>query len=294
MQFSVCLIDSEGFFAHFLYDICKYICYGIESAGHDCCIVKNRLDAERINILIGSHRLTDPTIVEKIKSAGKYIVFQTEIITGDTINHWSMQKAFAEVHMPLMRNASSIWTGAVSRTRLQEMGIESEIFMMGYHPSMEEIIPKRCKDIDFLFLGSITPHRKKLIEELGARGNKIVTIFDDAAMYRNDLIARTRVNLAPNQGPGMNHFGGSRVLYLINNRSMVVVERCHDQGMYEHCFPSAETEQWVDLCMETLHRPDLAEITEEYYERFKKIRMVDFVEPLIEKFFTQNKSSFPA
>ena len=157
---------------------------------------------------------------------------------------------------------------------------------MGYHPAMEEILPKPNKDIDFLFCGSITPHRKKLIDELGARGGKVVTIFDDAAMYRNDLIARTRVNLAPNQGPGMNHFGGSRVLYLVNNRSIVVVERCHDQAMYEHCFPSADTEQWVDLCMETLRRPDLTQITEEYYERFKKIRMVDFIEPLLEKYFS--------
>ena len=191
---------------------------------------------------VGSHRLTDPGLVEKIKNTGKYVLFQTEIITGDSINNWPVQKAFSEVQLPLMRNATSIWTGAVSKARLQEMGIHSEIFTMGYHPAMEEIQPKRNKDIDFLFCGSITPHRKMLLEALTARGGTVVTIFDDAAMYRNDLIARTRVNLAPNQGPGMNHFSGSRVLYLINNRSIVVVERCHDQAMYEHCFPSADTE----------------------------------------------------
>ena len=253
--------------------------------------MKNRLDADRINILIGSHRLTDPGLVEKIKNVGKYILFQTEIITGDSINNWPVQKAFRDVQMPLMRNATSIWTGAVSKARLQEMGIDSEIFIMGYHPAMEEIRHKRNKDIDFSFLGSITPHRRKLIDELSARGGKVVTIFDDAAMYRNDLIARTRVNLAPNQGPGMNHFGGSRVLYLVNNRSIVVVERCHDQALYEHCFPSADTEQWVDLCMETLRRPDLAQLTEEYYERFKKIRMVDFIEPLLDKYFSASIST---
>jgi tetratricopeptide (TPR) repeat protein len=283
MRFSICLVDYEGSFAHFLYDICKYICYGIESAGYDCCISKSRLDPDRINILVGSHHLADPGLVEKIKNTGKYVLFQTEIITGDTINNWPVQKAFSEVQLPLMRNATSIWTGAVSKARLQEMGIQSEIFTMGYHPAMEEIQPKRNKDIDFLFCGSITPHRKMLLEALTARGSTVVTLFDDAAMYRNDLIARTRVNLAPNQGPGMNHFSGSRVLYLINNRSIVVVERCHDQAMYEHCFPSADTSRWVNLCMETLRRPDLAQITEDYYERFKKIRMVDMIEPLIDK-----------
>ena len=95
---------------------------------------------------------------------------------------------------------------------------------MGYHPLMEEIHHKKNKDIDFLFCGSITPHRKKLLDELSARGGKIVTMFDDAAMYRNDLIARARIHLAPNQDPGMNHLGSSRITYLLNNHAVVVVE----------------------------------------------------------------------
>ena len=57
--------------------------------------------------------------------------------------------------------------------------------------------------------------------------------------------------LQPNQGPGINHIT-AKTVYLLNNRSVVVVERCHDQEWIEHCFPSADAEEWADLCMETL------------------------------------------
>lgn len=296
MKFSICVTEpADNKYSHFLYDICKYLCYGIESAGYDCCMLRNRLSSDRVNIIMGSHNLTDPAVVEKIKTAGPYILLQSEIITGDSINNWRTQKAFMEVYLPLMQQAKAVWTGVGTNVdELKKLNVEADLIQMGYHPLMEEVHHKSNKDIDFLFCGSITPHRKELIEALIARGGKVVTIFDDAAMYRNDMIARTRVNLAPNQGPGMNHFGGSRILYLLNNRSIVVVESCHDQTMYEHCFPWAETDRWADLCLETLHRPDLEQITEEYYERFKKIRMVDFIDPLIEKFLSKYKSGAPS
>ncbi|MCE5264217.1 MAG: glycosyltransferase [Deltaproteobacteria bacterium] len=232
--------------------------------------------------------------MEQVKLSGNYILLQSEIITGNSINNWRNERNFTQGYLPLLQRANAVWECVESNIgQLRKLGIHAELLRFGYHPAMEEIVPKRNKDIDFLFCGSVTPHRKELLEELQARGGKIVTIFDDAAIHRNDLIARTRVNLAPNQGPGMNHFGASRVLYLINNRSMVVVDRCHDQGIYEHFFPSADSDHWVDLCMETLRRPDLTRVTEAYYERFKEFRMVDLMRPLLEEFATKYKSSSP-
>jgi len=289
MQFAICVMEPEGFrYAHFLYDICKYLCFGIESAGYKCSIQRNKLSPDCTNIIVGAHNLTIPAVVETIKQTGNYILLQSEIITGDSINNWPSQKSFADVYLPLMRQAQAVWTGVETNvSELKKLNVEAGLILIGYHPQMEEIHHKKNKDIDFLFCGSITPHRKKLLDALTKYGSNVVTMFDDAAIYRNDLIARARINLAPNQGPEMNHLGYSRVSYLLNNRALVVVERCYDQAMYEHCFPWAETEQWVDLCMETLRRPDLDLITEEYYERFKKIRMVDFIAPLLDKFISK-------
>ena len=292
MRFAICVIEPAGYkYSHFLYDVCRYICFSIESAGHECCILRNQFTRDRVNIIVGAHNQTDQAILKKIKEAGNYILAQSEIITGDSVNNWAVQKSFAEVYLPLMRQAKAVWTGIETNVEaLKKLGVEAEQILMGYHPRMEEIFHKPNKDIDFLFCGSITEHRRKLLDGLIKRGARVVNMFDDAAMYRNDLIARAKINLAPNQGSDMDHFSGSRIAYLLNNHAVVVVERCRDQAMYEHCFPWAETEQWVDLCMETLQRPDLAQITEEYYESFKKIRMVDLITPLLENFIRNTES----
>jgi len=296
VRFSICVIEPAGYpYSHFLYNICKYLCYGIESVGCDCSILRNKLASDRVNIIVGAHNLCDPEMVQAVRSSGKYILLQSEIVKGNSLNEWSLQKSFQEVYIPLLKQADAVWDGIESNIgALKKFGIEAELLLFGYHPYMEEVIHKKNKDIEFLYCGSITAHRQKLLNQLITRGGKVVTMFDDAAMYRNDLIARARVNLAPNQGPGMNHFVAGRVLYLLNNRAISVVERSYDQTLFEHCFPWAETARWVDLCMETLNRPDLEQITEEYYERFKKIRMVDFIAPLIENFLSRYKSVAPA
>ena len=283
MRFSICVIDPEGYsYSHFLYDICKYLCYGIESAGYDCCIVRNKLAADRSNIIVGAHNLKDQSFVEQIKQAGNYIFLQTEIVTRETVNPSNL---IPTISLHLMQKATAVWTGIEANIEpLRKMGVEADLLLWGYHPYMEEIHHKQHKDIDFLFCGTITPHRKNLLDQLMDRGGKVVTMFDDAAIYRNDLIARARVHLAPNQGPGRNHLGRSRVLYLINNRSIVVIEHCQDQARYEHCFLWATTSQWVDLCMETMQRTDLKQLAAEYHDRFQKIPMADAIRPLLIKY----------
>jgi len=264
VRFSICVIEPAGYpYSHFLYNICKYLCYGIESVGCDCSILRNKLASDRVNIIVGAHNLCDPEMVQAVRSSGKYILLQSEIVKGNSLNEWSLQKSFQEVYIPLLKQADAVWDGIESNIgALKKFGIEAELLLFGYHPYMEEVIHKKNKDIEFLYCGSITAHRQKLLNQLITRGGKVVTMFDDAAMYRNDLIARARVNLAPNQGPGMNHFVAGRVLYLLNNRAISVVERSYDQTLFEHCFPWAETARWVDLFMENLNRPDLEQITE--------------------------------
>jgi tetratricopeptide (TPR) repeat protein len=284
-RFSICLIESEGNrFGHFLYDLCKYICFTFESAGYNCCIQKNRTANDRINIIVGGHRLDKPEHVKEIVNAGKYIVVQSEVLGEDTINNWPLQERYAKIYLPLIKQAAVVWDGIdTNHHQLRKLDIDAVFMRFGYLPQLEEIFHKKDKDIDFLYYGSVTPHRKKMLDALAAKGGRIYVDFDSTAMFRNDLIARTRVNLAPKQSPEADHLAASRVLYLINNRSIVVVEQCRDQNWVEHCFPSADTENWVDLCLETLNRPDLDMAAEEYYERFKKMNLTDDIHTLVER-----------
>jgi glycosyltransferase involved in cell wall biosynthesis len=247
-------------------------------------MVKNHLYSDRINVLIGAHNLTDPASVEQIEHAGKYIIVQSEVLNEDSIAGWPVQESYTTIYLPLLQQAYAVWDSLESnQSQLKRFGIDAELLRrVGYLSAMEEIIHKKTKDIDFLYYGSLTPHRIKLIEELRALGGDVVCVFDEAAIFRNDLIARAKVNLAPNQAPGINHLS-SRVLYLLNNRSIVVAERCRNQDWVEHCFLSTDTANWAALCIETLHRPDLDQLACKYFEQYKKLDMTHLIRPLIEK-----------
>src|ERR1700690_652583 len=286
MLFSMCVIEPEGYkYSHFLYDVCKYFCYTIEAAGHDCCMVKNYLYTDRINVVMGAHNITDPAMVDRIRRVGKYVIVQSEVLREGGIAGWANQTSFNTIYLPLMRNALAVWDAfEPNEIHLLKLGIkpEKDLTRFGYLRAMEEITPKKNKDIDFLYYGSLTPHRKKLLEELKALGGNVVSIFDEAAIFRNDMIARTRVHLAPNPADGITNIT-SKVLYLLNNRSIVVVERCFNQAWVEHCFLSANTEKWADLCMETIRRQDLDQLADECFEQYKKLDMVHLINPLVEK-----------
>jgi tetratricopeptide (TPR) repeat protein len=293
MRFSICLIEPEGYkFSHFLYDLCKYFCFTIEANGHECCMVKNRFYSDRINVILGAHNLTDPAIVEQLKRAGKYVIVQSEVLREGGIVGWPDQKSFTTVYLPILRQACAVWDGIESnQIQLQKLGIAAErVPRFGYLPAMEEIVHKKNKDIDFLYYGSLTPHRKKLIDELKALGGNVVSIFDEAAIFRNDYIARTRIHLAPNQAPGISIIS-PRILYLLNNRSIVVVERCQNQDWIEPCYPSTDAGEWAKLCLETLQHPQLDQLADEYFERYKKLNMAPLFKPLLDKLNTDQKAS---
>lgn len=285
MKFNITVIDPKGFpWTHFLFDGCKFFCHALEELGHDCSIRLNNLEPSRLNILVGGHHLASPEHVLQIAGAGDYIVYQSEIIREDTVNLSSDRQQFERVYLPLLQRARSVWEGTpLNVPILESLGCRTQTYVGGYVQAMEEIVHKRTKDIDFLFFGSLTPHRKEILGELEARGHSLVSVFDLHPFYRNDLIARTKVPLAPRQSTAMNHLPYGRICYLLNNRLPVVVEQCVDQGWLEDCFFWADTDAWVDLCIETLRRPDLKEATEEKYERFRSMRFADQIARLLDE-----------
>jgi len=284
IKFSICVIDPVGYkFTHFLYDTIRYLCYSLEDAGYDCCINRNLLMNDRINIIVGLHLINDMSVVDQIIRYRNYIVLQTELVTDKVFQGAVSQEHLREVQLPVLRNARAVWTGIESSVaHLRELGVNARFILYGYNERMEEIRHKRHKDIDFLFFGSITRHRARMLGELKQKGGNVVTIFDDPYLYRNDLIARTRVNLSLNQGPDMVQFSGSRVIYLLNNRCIVVAERSAGQERFEKCFFHAPEDEWADLCLETVRRSDLDKVAEEFYEEFRKVRMSDYIKELLE------------
>ncbi|MBI2267301.1 MAG: lytic transglycosylase domain-containing protein [Armatimonadetes bacterium] len=279
------LKGPEGYgYIHFLYDYAKLICYGLESLGHDCSIGPNGLANDRTNIIIGGHLLQTKDDTEYIASVGPYIVRQTEVLwERSMLNFSGNPNQFEEVYLPFLRRAEAVWDVLPSNLPiLLSRGVNARLLRSGYHPAMEEVVHKHNKDIDFLFFGTITKHRKIQLEELNLRGHKVITAMGAQPIYRNDLIARTRVHLAPRQETEMTHLPYGRICFVVNNRGLVVAERCLDQEWLEDCFLWSEPEEWVDLCMQALEDPNREEIALQNYERYKKIPMTAEMERVLD------------
>lgn len=293
VKFHVCNIEPQGYaFGHFLDDFCRLMCYSLESLGHSCSLACNQIEPDCINIVFGGHMLGTAEHVETIASACSYIAMQHEVLNRDGVNLSQNRQHFQNVYLPFLRRAVAVWEGIPRNLApLEDFGVKTAFFRGGYHPALEEVQPKLKRDIDFLFYGSITPYRRRMLERLSERGYRVIAAFDPRAAYRNDLIGRAKVNVAPIQGPGMEHFAYGRVCYLLNNRSIVVVERCEDQQWLDSCFVTTSTEFWVDICEQTLLRDDRDAIRDEFCERYRKMPFTEQLQRLLDATFSPNGNS---
>ncbi|HEV2269414.1 MAG TPA: methyltransferase domain-containing protein [Steroidobacteraceae bacterium] len=107
--------------------------------------------------------------------------------------------------------------------RLQELGAQNAKHVpLGYVPELVRIAPA-SEDIDVLFYGSVNPRRKKILDELRARGLQVVSLFGAYGEERDRAISRAKVVLCL-------HFYEAkvfeivRVAYLLSNEKAVVAE----------------------------------------------------------------------
>jgi len=273
MKFNVTVIDPAGYrCTHFLFPLCKLLCCGLESLGHDCSITRNAAQRGRMPIIVGGHLLTSRRDVDAIAASGEYIVYQTENFENGVVDFVGRGNCYESVYVPLLARARTVWeiVSPAQVTMIANFGGRPHRLLGGYHPDMEEVTPKRNKDIDFLFFGSMTPHRHAMLEMLRKRGHEIVTIQNEADIFRNDFIARSKVHLAPKYGEQRDHFPWPRHMYLLNNKCLIVSEKCKYQEWLEDCFLWAPTEPWAELCEQTLARSDREQLALSFHERFKQ------------------------
>ena len=117
-----------------------------------------------------------------------------------------------------------VWDySAENVARLRELAVPNARHVpLGYVPELARIAPA-VEDIDVLFYGSVNERRKKILDELQARGLKVVTLWGTYGEERDRAIARAKVVLCL-------HFYEAKVFeivraaYLLSNEKAVVAE----------------------------------------------------------------------
>lgn len=142
--------------------------------------------------------------------------------------------------------------------RLRELGARNVLHVpLGYVPELARIGPTD-EDIDVLFYGSVNPRRRKILDELHARGLKVVSLFGVYGEARDRAIARAKLVLCL-------HFYEAkvfeivRVAYLLSNEKAVVAE--WDAQRTEHAdlreaLCGAPYDGLVEACVTLIRDPD--------------------------------------
>jgi len=286
MKLHIAVMDPPGYeFTHFLFDIVRLLCHGLEALGHSCTLGENHLDSGRINLIVGAHNMQDPKTVAQIQAlAPRYVVVQTEILIHGAVNLTADQRQMRDVYLRLLQGATAVWEFQdINLPFLAHHGMEPDLLRLGYHPALEDVVEKRERDIDLLFFGSITPSRKRLLQALQQEGLRLHVAFDPVSLYRNDLIARSRVVLNPKQGDEMPHSPQLRTLYAAHNRRPVICDGVLEPDWYADICLHAGGEPYVDVCRETLARADLDSLGPAFHDALRTHPQSGLLEPVLER-----------
>jgi hypothetical protein len=290
MRFNVTLIDPPAYkFAHLLTDIVRTTAYGLRDLGHEANLTVNHIDGDATNIIFGMHLLTADEATSIANSGARYIPVQTEHLQIDAasgeIHGFFQGNQFEAMFARLMQNAETVWEGYTDLAVYRKMGVPTERvrrFRPGYARDLEDIQHRAfpCKDIDVLFFGSVTPYRSQILNTL--QGMRVATFEFGPSAFRNDMIARAKLNVSLHATPQTDYFPQPRTAYLLNNKACVVAETSSDWPPMRALVTETSTQDFADCCRQLLDTPrELESRAQSGYEGFKSMPMSDVLAELL-------------
>ena len=287
VQYNVTLVSPDGYrFAYLLTDTCRLAAYGLRSLGHRCDLTVNTIETGKLNVIVGAHLMKPAETQAMIAAGARYVVVQSEWLApgatrGRIVSSFHGDRFEAECRL-LFERADAVWeayewnAGLLGAWNIPPERIKS-YRTIGYHEKMRDVEhrPWAEKDIDVLFFGSITPRRQQVLAAL-ARRFRTLAILDAPAEFRNDLIARAKLNLNLNADERYPHLSLGRVGYLLNNRCAIVSESATTHPEIQALLECAPYERLVEECAAQLAKGErLDDIASSSYERFKAMPMTE-------------------
>jgi hypothetical protein len=291
-KYNVTLIDPAGYkFAYLLTDSCRVIAGGLRGLGHRADLTVNTLEPDAVNVIVGGHLLAAEAAAGIAASGMRYVVLQTEWLSAgpDGAVQSSFQGANFERNCRLFfEGAEQVWESYDhNRALLERWNIKPgrlrRLASYGFHEELFDVRhrPWADKDVDVLFFGSVTPRRARVIEEL-SRTLKVVAVLDAPAAFRNDLIARARINLNLHATDEYQHLSLARVSVLLNNRCVVVSEQADTHPELQALMRTTEYGRLAGTCRALLATADLDAIAEDAFAGYRRIPMAEVLRPIID------------
>jgi hypothetical protein len=291
MRHNVTLVDPAGYkYAYLLTDACRYVAAGLRGLGHATDLTVNQIEVPGRNVVVGTHLLTGQEAASIAQSGAEYVALHSEWLftrpDGTGVVSSFVGDRLEREYGRFYQRAAAVWDPYQwNLDLLARLGIAPEklrlIPTLGYATEIDEIAqrPWAEKDIDVLFFGSITPRRNRVLDALG-RSCKVVSVLDAPKDFRNDLIARARLNLNLPGEERYTHLSVYRVAYLLNNRGALISEAATTHADLQAMIETAPYDRLIEACLEALPRAE--EIAERGYAAFKETSMAEVMRPVVE------------
>jgi hypothetical protein len=189
------------------------IFHAMRRLGHRVRIDENSVLEDGVNIVLGAHLLDS--------AAAAALPADTIIVNTEPLDPPS---AHNEALLPFLTRYR-VWEYEPRNVeRLARLGNHRvRVIRAGWLPELERVVHRADKDIDVLFYGELSPHRRAVLERLETAGRRVVWLRSVYGAERDTWIARAKLVLNLHYRPGA-PFEIGRVAYLLSNRCAVVCE----------------------------------------------------------------------
>ncbi len=273
--YRICVAAPPGY-AHYrcLWEVALVLKYSFESLGLECDLTLNEMAIDRMNILLGYHQLAGISP----PSGFQYIIYQLEQLS-------EREGFYSDRARQVLANGCEVWDYAEENIAfLARRGIRARYLPIGYHEKLDVIPRGGKKDVDILFVGSVSERREKFfrrIQETTALRLKI--LFGVYGQERDAWLGRARVILNVHQFSGMQILESPRVAYLLNNGCFFLCENASNNPYAAIELKFGDLEEIESMCDYYLASPQQAEsLADQWYRQFRRdYRMVKLLSAVL-------------
>lgn len=235
------------------------------------------MTSSRIPLILGGHLLSSFGNQLPLNA----IVYNLELIPDPenvdegapvTPYRWQFCMGGKAAYLDVLKRASLVLDYSVHNKRaLQRHGVKTpiRILEMGFSEKLVKISDNPNKDIDVLFIGSISPRRQAIIDKIKAKGFNAVSHFGVYGEERDNLLSRAKV-IVNSHYYSDNLIESVRISYYLANGLFVVSEdsQCpYEDAEWEEGVVFAPYSELADTCLRWLDNWDTL-----HWERVRYIK----------------------
>lgn len=292
-------------------DTVRFLARALKDCGHDVQINLG-IDPSRINLVM-EHFVDQPSIDRILNghlAGARYILIGTELLADGTFNsqlnttdghydntgYW--QKRF-DAFMLLTPLADAVWVLAesmVAQYRAVLPGLTVQFLPHGFvhgFAFFEHSVEEK-KDIDFYFSGTMTNHRKRILQALSLHHRVCFDHQHTGDYMRFEHLSRSKVCLSLRLSGGNVNPSVSRMHFHLQHRSYLLHERYENRCILDPYVLHVPNDDFIEWAGAALELPDRRGAAEGIHAKFRnEMPMSRLLPPILDASLSTSRSMRP-